>query len=304
MATYNGEKYIAQQIESILQQTHQDYILYISDDASTDNTFAIVEQFACQFPEKIKCARKTVNSGGAKHNFFNMMIEHKDDYIMLCDQDDIWLPNKIEVTLYEMLRMESQYGVETPILVHTDLEVVDEDILHVISPSLKETMRLDFSCTQFEKLISKNTLTGCTAMYNRSLANMIAELPVFMIVHDWWLMLIASAFGKIGALDTKTVLYRQHSNNEVGAKNMQTLGYKINKLLNYRVAKNALNDTYVQAQSFLDLYQNKLTDEQMYFLETYCSVSEMPKYKRWHTMCQIGVFGDGLLRKIVGFIFT
>jgi len=304
MATYNGQSYIARQIESILRQSCQDFVLYINDDASTDNTFHIAHKFASEFPEKIKISQNAENSGSAKYNFIDMMIAHKSDYVMLCDQDDVWLPDKIELTLAEMRRMESKYSSDTPILVHTDLRVVSEDLNRVISPSFKEAMNADYSRTKLRDQIIQNTLTGCTVMYNRSLAGLIDKKPGFMIMHDWWLMLIAAAFGQISSLDAQTLLYRQHGENAIGAKDVRKLTYKINKLRQYEDVKRALSETYLQAKSFLDTYKSKLTSEQIELLETYCRIPQMPKVKRWQTMLRLGTLKNGLSRKIANFIFV
>ena len=302
LASYNGEKYIAEQIDSLLSQSCQDFKLYIYDDCSTDNTYSLITEYAVNHPDKIIPARNQANSGGAGQNFINMMIAHNDDYIMLCDHDDIWLPGKVEITLAKMKDMEHKFGVSTPILVHTDLRVVNEK-LQTISPSFKAAMNADFKKTKLQNQIIQNTLTGCTVMYNRALSELITETPRYMIMHDWWLMLVASAFGVITDIEVQTVLYRQHSANEIGAKDVRTLRYKVNKLLSYTEIRRALNETYEQAQSFLDAYKNKLTREQIELLHAYCDIPNHVKLVRWLTICRLGVLKNGLARKLANFIF-
>jgi len=302
MATYNGEKYLHEQIDSLLAQTFQDFVIYISDDASTDNTWDILNSYAKQYPEKIILFQKEINSGSSKHNFFDMMINVKDDYVMLCDQDDVWLPGKVEDAYNAVKAAEAKYGQCTPLVIHTDLIVVNKN-LEIISPSFRLAMNSNFCRIQLKDQIIQNTLTGCTAMYNRSLAELIQKKPEFMVMHDWWLMLIAAAFGKIEPLYQQTVLYRQHDKNVVGAKNVRTFSYKFNKLLNYKEIKAALAQTYMQAQNFLDVYGNKLSGEQIALLEAYCLVPNMSKFMRWYTVCRLGVLKNGVARKIAGFIF-
>ena len=303
LASYNGEKYIAKQIDSLLSQTFQNFKIYICDDKSTDETFPIIQSYAEKYPDKIIVTQNTENSGNAKHNFMKMMIKRKGEYVMLCDQDDVWLPDKIGLTLEKMRKMEEQYGLETPLLVHTDLRVVSGDLSTVISPSFKEAMNANYSRTKLRDQIIQNTLTGCTVMYNRSLANLIDREPQFMVMHDWWLMLVAAAFGKIDSLNKQTVLYRQHGKNEIGAKDVRTLKYKINKLLMYQDIRRALNETYLQAESLLIAYKDLLSNEQIQFLEAYCKIPQMPKVKRWRTICRLGCFKNGISRKIANFIF-
>ena len=96
LASYNGAPYIAAQIDSILQQTFRDFMLYIRDDCSNDGTWEIVQAYAAKEPDRIVALQNEENSGSAKHNFFKMMQEHQDNYVMLCDQDDVWHPDKIE----------------------------------------------------------------------------------------------------------------------------------------------------------------------------------------------------------------
>jgi len=303
MGTYNGQEYIAEQVRSVLDQSHQDFVLHINDDASTDNTFDIAQQFGLEFPERISVTQNPSNSGCAKYNFIDMMIRIKDDYVMLCDQDDVWLPDKIDLTLKVMQKMESKYGSNTPILVHSDLRVVSEDLSNVISPSFRKAMGADYTRVKLREQIIQNTLTGCTAMYNRSLADLIEREPEFMVMHDWWLMLTASAFGKIGVLDNQTVLYRQHRNNVVGAFDVRTLSYKINKLRRFPEIKKALNETYLQAGSFLNSYKYRLNNDQVQLLETYCQMPNMNKLMRWQTLCRLGTWKHGWSRKIACFLY-
>ena len=304
LASYNGEKYITEQIESLLCQTFLDFKLFICDDKSTDNTFSLILEYAKKYPDKVLVTQNIENSSSAKHNFMQMMLSHKDDYVMLCDQDDVWLPNKIELTLARMKEMESRVGTDTALLVHTDLRVVSEDLATVISPSFKEAMNSNFSRAKLSDQIIQNTLTGCTVMYNRCLSDLIDRVPGFMVMHDWWLMLIASAFGEIDSVDAQTVLYRQHGKNSIGAKDVRKISYKINKLTHYSDMKRALDETYQQAESFLDAYNDQLNSEQTELLETYCKIPSMPKIRRWQTMCRLGCLKNGISRKIASFIFV
>ena len=302
LASYNGEKYIKEQIDSLLNQTYRDFIIHISDDGSTDDTFSIIQSYTSKYPDMISVVQNESNSRGAAHNFMNMMIGCKNDYIMLCDQDDVWLPNKIEITLDKMHSMETIYGKDTPLLVHTDLRVVDEN-LATISPSFRAAMNANYEKTALNNQIIQNTLTGCTVMYNRALSELITKMPSFMVMHDWWLMLVAAAFGKITALNSQTVLYRQHGDNEIGAKDVRTLRYKVRKLLNYSEIRKALNDTYAQAQSVLDVYRDKLSADQIALIESYCDIPNQNKVVRWIMCCRLGVLKNGIARKIANFIF-
>ena len=303
MTTYNGEKYLSEQVESILSQSISDLVLYIQDDCSTDNTWELLQELAQREPERIILSKTEKNTGGTKYNFYDLMSRIRDDYIMLCDQDDVWLPEKIEKTLAKMRELETEYGKDEPLLVHTDLIVVDGN-LKQINPSFKAAMNANYNRTRLQDQLIQNTLTGCTALYNRALAKLILpQIPNYMVMHDWWLMLVAAAFGHIDHIEDQTILYRQHGNNEIGAKDVRTLQYKINKLINYKDIKQAINDTYKQAYSLLKYYKDTLSYEQITLMETYCRIPTMNKLNRWRTICRLGVLKNGAARKIANFIF-
>ena len=303
MATYNGESYIGEQIESLLAQMVQDFALYIRDDCSTDNTYAIAQTYAQAHPGKIVVSRGQENSGSAKHNFMCLMIEHnRDDYIMLCDQDDVWLPDKVEKTFKKLQEMEKKHGIETPLLVHTDLCVVD-GALRVVEPSFKAAMNADYSKTGLNQLLVQNTLTGCTAMYNRALAELLREEPPYMVMHDWWLMLVAAAFGKIGQLDEQTILYRQHSQNQIGAKNVNTLRYKLDRFFHGEEVRAALRQTYGQSESFLSVYGEMLSPDQRNLLRQYMETPKLSKLARWKRVRSLGTLKNGFSRNVAHFLY-
>ncbi|HCT64584.1 MAG TPA: glycosyltransferase family 2 protein [Lachnospiraceae bacterium] len=295
LASYNGEKYIAQQIESVINQTYGDFILYINDDCSTDKTYEIIKDFEAKYPEKIKVTRNEKNSGNAKYNFMKMMLKHKDDYIMLCDQDDVWLESKVEITYNKIRQMENKYGIHTPILVHTDLKIVDEH-LATISESLISTVNSDYSKTKLKNEIVQNTLTGCTAMYNRRLADLIKAEPSFMVMHDWWIMLIASAFGKIDYVDKATILYRQHRENVVGVRNMRSLKFVFKFSRNSKAIKQALEDSYRQARTFYNIYGNSLQLKDRKLVKQYAELIDKNKFCRILTVLSIGTVKNGFVR--------
>jgi glycosyltransferase involved in cell wall biosynthesis len=302
MATYNGEAFLPQQLESLLGQTVQDFTLYVRDDGSSDSTLDILRDYSNRYPSRITVSGDGRNSGGTKHNFMRMMTSIRDDYLMLCDQDDVWFPDKIEKTLTRMKETEAQYGVDTPVLVHTDLRVVDAN-LEVINPSFRAAMNANYSRTRLKDQVIQNTLTGCTAMYNRALAELLIAEPPYMVMHDWWLILVASAFGTIAPLEDQTILYRQHGANQIGAKDVRTLRYKLARLRAYGAIREAIRNTYPQADGLLELYRDRLSPSQIRLLEQYRSIPEKSKLARWLTVCKLGTWKNGLARNIAYFLF-
>lgn len=301
MATYNGEHYIAEQIDSLMLQTEQDFVLRIQDDCSTDRTYDILCDYAAKYPEKIFVHKRAENSGGAKWNFLDLMAMYQDDYVMLCDQDDVWLPNKIALTLQAMQAQEQEHGVQTPLLVHTDLTVVDES-LEFIDDSLNRMLDLRMEYGILSSQSVQNTVTGCTAMYNNALATLI-RIPQFCIVHDWWLGLIAICFGKKAYLPEKTLLYRQHGANSVGAKKVVSLSFFANKILHPKKIREQLAATYQQAGEFLSVYNDRISSAQRSFLSEYASIPNYGKLQRWMITLRLSSLKRGFVRRLAQFLY-
>ncbi len=278
LAAYNGEKYISEQIESIINQTYTDWILYIKDDCSTDRTVDIVREYEKKYSGKIKLVLSEQSSGSAKNNFFSMLKYSKHAYVMTCDQDDIWLPDKIELTYNKMKETEKE-NKEIPILVHTDLKVVDEN-LNIISESLFALQNMNSNRDKINNILVQNIVTGCTVMVNRNLLSYIIEIPKNAIMHDWWMALVASSLGKIAFVNSSTMLYRQHGKNSVGAKDTESVSYIFKKLRNVYGIKISLYDTYVQAEELLTTMGKYLDKSDCFLINKYVQVHKVNKIKK------------------------
>jgi len=303
LAAYNGERYLEEQIESILQQTCTDWELIIQDDCSSDDTAVIALKYVKQSPDKVRFVRREFQSGSAKNNFFSMLKLSKNDYVMTCDQDDVWLPNKVEVTLKEMHGLEAEHGYKRPLLVHTDLKVVDCN-LRVIEESMFKRQNLNSRRDKLNYLLVQNIVTGCTTMVNRALLDMVHEAPTGAMMHDWWLALIACAFGKIGFVDQSTVLYRQHGRNQVGAKDASSLWYNLKRLSETNLSKQVLQDTYLQAQAFSTTYGEMLLPQLLEFTREYSSIPVCEKIKRLQTIYKYHFWKSGFVRKCGQVLFV
>ena len=307
MAVHNGEKYLSAQIESILAQTVQKWKLIIQDDCSKDETAKIVEQYAAKYPEKIIFLQRSTPSGSAKSNFLSMIKYADTEYVMTSDQDDIWLPNKIEITLRKLTEIEKKVGSNIPILIHTDLKVVDNN-LNTISDSLFRYQNFNKNNDRLNRLLVQNIVTGCTMMVNRALIKRAQIEPEYAIMHDWWFALISAAFGSIGFVEEPTVLYRQHSNNEVGAKNVNSLSYIVRKTVSIIkspiYAKQAVSATYRQASSFLDTFRDDLPNEMLQTISAYISIPYANIFRKYSIVCKYGFWKNGLVRKIGQIVFA
>ena len=301
MATYNGERYIEQQLESIINQSETNWRLLIRDDCSQDNTRQIIQRYQIKYPEKIIFVPSTEPSGSAMNNFFRLLDYAENEYIMFADQDDVWKPDKIALTLNKMHEMEKQYGKETPLLVHTDLCVVDET-LHTINPSIFAMQDMDYRRDKLNNLLATNIVTGCTMLFNRSLLQLLKEKPKTAVMHDMWIALTAAAFGKIGFVNRATMLYRQHDTNANGTTNVNSFNYFKDAFTNLSSITDSLDLHYQQAKEFLKIYKRDLNEEQIELLSEYSDFRQKNWLQRGFFLFRKDIKKKGVFR-ICGQIF-
>lgn len=298
MATYNGARYLPTQLDSILNQDFEDWQLLISDDGSTDGTLNILADYQKRYPEKIRILEKEIPTGSAKKNF--MFLTRQADsfpYVMYCDQDDFWCSEKVRVTLKKMKETESG-NTAIPCLVHTDLEVVDQNLL-TISRSFFRFSGLDASRCALNQLLIQNIVTGCTMMINHALWE-LAVRPVDeeqILMHDWWFALIAAAVGRIEFVNQPLILYRQHGDNSVGAKNTKDPAYLSSQIKKGSGNRAAMENTMRQAGVFADVFSDMLKADANILLEEYAALAGQGKRKRIKTVCKYRIWKSGALRK-------
>lgn len=297
LATYNGADYIRQQVDSILQQTCQDFHLILSDDGSKDNTPELLEYYAQKHPDRITHYRSGQRFGCAQFHFMHLLSAfHDTPYIMFCDQDDVWHKDKIERTLAKMKQVETDPSL--PTLVHTDLLVVD-DILQPIAPSFCQLSHLDGSRMALNQVVVQNVVTGCTAMMNRALAQLAARTPDRepMLMHDWWLAILATAAGNVGFLNEPTISYRQHGNNSVGAKDTRSFSYLWDRFSS-RDTRKVMIGTAEQVKHFLKYYADILQPEQLAMLQAFAQTVTDPWLIRVRTYMKYRIFKYGFFRRL------
>ena len=300
LAVYNGEKYLREQIDSILFQTVKDIKILIRDDGSCDNSLKIIEEYKARFPETIDVlsGEPTKSACG---NFAELLKAAEGDYFMFCDQDDVWNPDKIEKTLRAMRSLEKDFA--GPVLVHSDLAVADST-LNIISASFFEYQGLAKSEDRLSRLLVQNCVTGCTVMINRPLLEKCGDIPNGCAMHDWWLALVACLFGKIGFIDRPLILYRQHGNNQVGAKSAKGIGFIKRKLQDINTVKKNYAATYMQANLLKERYADSMKEEDLEIINAYCSIPTLCKAKRIKTLRRYGFFKSTRLRILGQYIFV
>lgn len=212
--SYNGEKYLREQLDSIIGQTHANWTLYISDDGSTDNTLSIIEEYKNKLPDNKLILLKGPSKGFAA-NFLSLMKNPhiKSSYYAFSDQDDIWLETKLERAVGMVKVAESNnstpfvlYGGRTR-LINEDKEIIGHSSI----------FKRDF---KLENALLQSYSGGNTMLFNDALKKKVESLPeeITIVSHDWYLYIICSAFAGVNLYDQEPqILYRQHSNNIVGS---------------------------------------------------------------------------------------
>lgn len=261
VSTYNGAAFLEQQLDSLLRQTYQNWQLLIRDDGSTDRTLKIIKTYVERYPGKILHVEDAHGNLGPGQSFAVLLSQAQASYIMFCDQDDVWLPDKIEISRNKMIELENIYGRTSPILVHSDLMVVNES-LNVVSTSMWQFQQNNpYIARRFNRSLMQNAVTGCTVLINKSLKGFATPIPKQAAMHDWWLALVAVAFGQVGIIEKATVLYRQHSKNEIGAQGWtgKHLLYKAMHFWQVEALQASLLKVEKQAEAFAKQYGHMLS---------------------------------------------
>ena len=300
LATYNGEAYVREMVDSVLQQDHRDIHIVLSDDGSTDGTPAILDSYAKDYPQQITHYRSGLRFGNAQDHFLHLLRAFQDaPYIMFCDQDDVWHPDKVSKTLRKM--QETEVDPKIPTLVHTDLRVVDRD-LNEISPSFCSLSGFRGDRLALHHLLMQNVVTGCTVMVNSTLAKLASGATVKgILMHDWFLALLASACGRIAFLNEATIDYRQHGKNTVGAKNSRSLRYILHRIQSG--VRKPLEETARQAGILLDTYPKAFSADQQQMLSAFSTLYQKNKFSRIWFYFRYRMWKAGLHRKIAQLIW-
>ncbi len=211
MATYNGENFVEEQIKSILNQTYKNFNLIIRDDCSTDRTVEIIKKIM-KNDKRIKLYQNEANLGYVK-NFEKLCQDSSSSLIAFSDQDDVWMKEKVEKLVSFMEKTKS-------ILVFCDMKVTDAN-LNVINESFQKFNGKKSKCLKYNDfylLKLENVISGCSMMFDRSILSNAYPFPCKSVIHDWWLALLATQYGKVSFLNESLQYYRQHDKNSIGVR--------------------------------------------------------------------------------------
>ena len=280
LSTYNGEQFLAEQIQSIQNQTVQDWKLLIRDDGSRDRTREIIQEFVAQDSRIHWINENESKNLGVIKSFHNLAQVEEADVYFFSDQDDVWLPQKLELSLAEARK----YPAEMPLMVYMDLTVVNQD-LEVLSNSMIRSQS-GHANTELVQELTENTVTGGVAMVNHALIQLWNQTED-ILMHDWYLALLATAFGKLVYIDQPGELYRQHEHNVLGAR---TWSKRIKKWLRpsllFRMYWDLIKKSQQQAAFLLDM---PLSAEKRELVAAYVTILDQPMHERWRILRQYGL---------------
>lgn len=254
LATYNGEKFLREQLDSICNQDYTDWSLYIRDDGSTDNTIDIILSYVQKYSNIIYIEDENRHRG-ATFSFLNMLQIIDSDYYMFSDQDDVWLPNKISESFIVMEQTEQLHN-NKPIIVHTDVSLVDKDLRFLAQSYWKEIGINPDQLKSYNYLAQCCYVQGCTMLFNRLVKELSFPIAQHAIMHDWWIATRVIRQGIICTLHTPTMLYRQHEQNVFGVDYGKELTFfsKIKKI-NEVISRNKKLYIYLKQDGYGTLYK-------------------------------------------------
>lgn len=259
MSTYNGAKYLSNQLYSLLQQTHQDWVLYIRDDGSTDGTIEIINKFM-SLDSRIILVQDNDKNIGAGNSFWKLLHYSKDEYTIFCDQDDIWFERKLELMV---AYANANFSHKTPALVYSNGFLYDDFggcvngnyMIHHHAKSLKDFLFMNCG------------YHGCCSLFNRSLLEKALTYKGYLYLHDDIVSLIAYNFGKVYYLPKQLMLYRQHSNNVTGKVKKDK--FSLSFLYNATPVINTIH--YEEKQHYFDFFQTQMSENDVRLFKNFFS---------------------------------
>lgn len=263
LATYNGEKYIAAQIYSILTQTLPNWRLIIHDDGSTDGTLRKIKEIQ-KHDDRIHIIEDNIICGGAANNFLHLLRNSsQSEYVIFCDQDDIWFENKLEVLVKGFDSGKPMAIFCNGYSFSPDRGIISDHITAVYPEKLEDQLFLNAG------------IQGCSLMFNRALLDKMTTIPAHQAMHDHFITLFAICFGKLGYVDYHVMLYRQFHENKATAN--------INKSQKARIFSLFVSDIpvidrkhFIAVRSFYESYKNQLNDAQISLFLAYFAYADAP----------------------------
>lgn len=302
MVTQDAEDFIRDQLNSILAQSIRNFHISIVDAGSKDNTPHILEAYAERYPGRFTLCLEKDRSKSRTEQYLELMKACRDDYIFLCDQDDVWKFDKMERSLAKMKALQSEENwEEIPILVHTDIEICDHHISMKASSWRKTTEGFDVAT--FKESLFSNDVFLATILYNRALAEHFTEVPPYCINPAWWASMTALLFGKKVFLENSSISFRDHEDPYEKWATPENLDINAGKLSTPKVTHAFLAETYRQAGCFLGQYELSMDRETFEMVQAYSGLAVGNFLDRGKTLWREKFWRKGLLWKCCQILF-
>ena len=288
LTTYNGEKHLPELLDSLRSQTVPDFTVLYQDDGSTDGTVELLERTAREDP-RFHPGKEQGKHLGAAGNFLSLIRQADADDVLCCDQDDVWEPEKVAVLMEAAREAEAAYGRESPLLVHSDCSLIDEEG-NQIGKSFFAHQGWDSKAVTLPRLLVQNNVTGCALLMNRPLCDLIATYgrAKDLFMHDWLIALTAAAFGHIVFIPQTLTRYRQHGDNAIGASEKSLPVRALKAVKERKKAKRRILLTYTHTLVFRRLYGETLPSDALSLVNAYLDTRGMKKLPRVLTVRRLG----------------
>lgn len=270
LSTYNGERYLPELLDSITNQTYPFLKITIRDDGSSDNTISIVEKFA-RARSGVTLIRGT-NIGITRSFFTLLRVADTCGYYAFCDQDDVWLPDKVERAVNAI----NSYPVDKPVMYCSAYGLVDEE-LRPIGKSCRKEIKPGFG-----NALVENNATGCTIVLNNAARDiLIKKLPKNALMHDWWTYMVISAVGIVTYDPVPSILYRQHASNVLGVMT-SPLGRWKRRMRQYK-ERDGARLIRQQVCEFYELYKDEMDERTLAMTERFLDDSFVNRIRNLFT---------------------
>ena len=291
LATWNGARWLPELLSSLQRQTYAHWELLIRDDGSSDQTLRILLDWKALYPEKVALLDVGGEHLGSTQSFSQLVQRSTAPYLLFCDQDDVWLPEKIELQLAAAQNLEIDHGKQMPILVHTDLAVVDSQ-QHLLALSFWDYRGFDLE-QRYQAYLLNNVVTGCATLFNRAAAQLAFPAPLAAMQHDRWLALACAWFGKIQTIPYPLLLYRQHDANQLGAK-----------VAGLKDVERRILAWSLQAQAFLNRYGERLTADDRQLMVAVAALGHLRGWERRQHIMRHRLFKQNLMANVALLLFA
>ncbi|MGB0845696.1 MAG: glycosyltransferase family 2 protein [Thiolinea sp.] len=290
LSTWNGENWLQELLDSLLQQTTDEWELLIRDDGSQDQTCKLLLEWQQQYPDKVARLEIDGQHMGFARSFSRLVEVSDAPYLMFCDQDDVWFPDKVATELRCIQQLSTQHDVDCPLLVHSDLALVNSNKT-LMAASFWQLRGFDVHQQKQEYLLT-NTVTGCAVLFNRAAAEKAFPMPAGVKYHDRWLALVCAWFGQVHPVDKPLLFYRQHANNHTGA-GLGNYGHVSGDSIPQRVEAWSR-----QAGIFLQRFGAELSTPDYCLIEALAELRHLRGWERRKHIVQHRLFKQGVLANL------